>query len=259
MGGGHSWTPPAEPIKLPSKLPQSYPTILAARTDETLNVARKEFPNNSDIVVFCQAVLSVLTAALYAEVGEGRLGADLARSSMKELLELLVRVNCKDSEWPSREQEILRSEEWHSFTSGLARLEVELALERAARVRAREDELRSILRKTREKMVESSPIWNRGPDSVTLRALGIPPQEEKHEATEAQASVNDLAGQGKRKSYRTEVQQWMQQKNLETLEQASRRLGISHSTLKSIMSDKGKPRFGQATLERVLREICSKP
>ncbi len=58
-----------------------------------------------------------------------------------------------------------------------------------------------------------------------------------------------------RKGYRLEVREWMQQQGLTTLEQASRKLAVGLSTLKSIMSDKGKRRYGPRTLEVVLSKI----
>ena len=58
-----------------------------------------------------------------------------------------------------------------------------------------------------------------------------------------------------RKGYRTEVRDWMKRVNLDTVEQAARKLGVSEATLKSIMSDKGKPRYGKEKLNQVLRVI----
>lgn len=54
--------------------------------------------------------------------------------------------------------------------------------------------------------------------------------------------------------YRTHIRQWMKREGLENLEQAARRLRLSKSALKSIMSNQGKPRYGRSTLERVLKE-----
>ena len=58
-----------------------------------------------------------------------------------------------------------------------------------------------------------------------------------------------------RKGYRKEVRAWMRRKRISTIERASIKLGVSTSTLKSIMSDKGKPRYGNDTLESVLEKI----
>jgi hypothetical protein len=58
-----------------------------------------------------------------------------------------------------------------------------------------------------------------------------------------------------RRGYRTEVRQWMELEGLGTLDIAARRLHISVSTLKSIMSDRGKRRHGDAVLTRILGSI----
>jgi len=71
-----------------------------------------------------------------------------------------------------------------------------------------------------------------------------------------EASEETTAGAtGKERGYRAEIQAWMASMQLENLDQASRRLGLSKSALKSIMSTKGKPRYSQETLKRVLTEI----
>lgn len=61
-----------------------------------------------------------------------------------------------------------------------------------------------------------------------------------------------------RKGYRAEIYEWMRRKNLETIEQASRKLNVSDSTLKSIMSSKGKARYSQKTLQAILDVIQEK-
>jgi len=61
--------------------------------------------------------------------------------------------------------------------------------------------------------------------------------------------------QNKRNAYRLEVREWMQRQGLTTLEQASKKLAVGLSTLKSIMSDKGSPRYSTRTLEMVLSKI----
>lgn len=75
-----------------------------------------------------------------------------------------------------------------------------------------------------------------------------------------QETVTSRPGTGSRRGYRPEVREWMKCKKLGTLEEARRKLGISLSTLKSIMSDKGKRRYSEDTLESVLEKIgCKKP
>jgi len=61
-----------------------------------------------------------------------------------------------------------------------------------------------------------------------------------------------LAAPGRRRGYRQEIRRWMTQEKLRTLPAAARRLAISLSTLKSISSDRGKRRYGQANLIRIL-------
>jgi mRNA-degrading endonuclease RelE of RelBE toxin-antitoxin system len=63
------------------------------------------------------------------------------------------------------------------------------------------------------------------------------------------------SGNRVRRGFRREIQNWIKAKGLANLEQTARKLGVSRSVLKSIMSDKGKPRYGPDTLERVLKEI----
>jgi transcriptional regulator with XRE-family HTH domain len=58
-----------------------------------------------------------------------------------------------------------------------------------------------------------------------------------------------------RRGYRNEVQAWMRRKEIGNVEQAARRLGLSKSALKSIMSERGKPRYSEDTLARILKEI----
>jgi transcriptional regulator with XRE-family HTH domain len=47
----------------------------------------------------------------------------------------------------------------------------------------------------------------------------------------------------------------MKRKQLRSVQDAARKLGISDSTLKSIMSDKGEKKYSDETLRRVLEEI----
>ncbi len=58
-----------------------------------------------------------------------------------------------------------------------------------------------------------------------------------------------------RTGYRQQILDWMKAEEIPTVELAARRLGVSKSTLKSIMSEKGKPRYGQERLQTVLRKI----
>ena len=48
-----------------------------------------------------------------------------------------------------------------------------------------------------------------------------------------------------RRGYRTEVRAWMDAEEIATIEEAAKKLAVSLTTLKSIMSDKGEARYGE--------------
>jgi hypothetical protein len=59
-----------------------------------------------------------------------------------------------------------------------------------------------------------------------------------------------------RRGYRKEVEAWINRSpEILSQRQAARHLGVSIDVLKSIMSDKGRPRYSQETLELVLKAI----
>ncbi len=58
-----------------------------------------------------------------------------------------------------------------------------------------------------------------------------------------------------RRGYRCEIRQWMKTKQLGSVKDAARKLGMSDSTLKSIMSDTGEKKYSDETLMRVLEQI----
>jgi hypothetical protein len=58
-----------------------------------------------------------------------------------------------------------------------------------------------------------------------------------------------------RRGYRKEVREWMRIKELKTIPDAAKRLGVGVDTLKSIMTDKGDKRYGDDTLKSVLEKI----
>jgi hypothetical protein len=62
-----------------------------------------------------------------------------------------------------------------------------------------------------------------------------------------------------RRGYRQEVRAWMKHIGIQSQKQAARRLGVSIDVLKSIMSDKGRARYSQDTLEQVLKGIRQAP
>jgi hypothetical protein len=58
-----------------------------------------------------------------------------------------------------------------------------------------------------------------------------------------------------RRGYRSEVRAWMKRRTIPSVERAARELGVSESTLKSIMSNRGEKRYGDDTLAAVLKKI----
>jgi hypothetical protein len=67
--------------------------------------------------------------------------------------------------------------------------------------------------------------------------------------------VSSTGHQLGRRGYRNEVRAWMRGKGIDTIERAAARLAVSKDTLKSIMSSKGKPKYGPDTLKRIVDEI----
>jgi len=110
----------------------------------------------------------------------------------------------------------------------------------------REKLLRSYQRQLKRNTTESDGMarWRR---DWLARAIGM---------LEA-AQSKPIGGKTPRQGYREAVKAWM--KANETVEEAARRLGVSKSTLKSIMSAKGKARYGADTIERVLSHIRATP
>lgn len=58
-----------------------------------------------------------------------------------------------------------------------------------------------------------------------------------------------------RRGYRAEIRAYMEKKEITTIPQAAKALGVGPDTLKSIMSDKGKKRYSNETLEEVLKKV----
>jgi len=70
------------------------------------------------------------------------------------------------------------------------------------------------------------------------------------------ASQTTFAPQAEsRKGYRAEVRAWMKHEGIRSVEKAAKRLAVSGSTLKSIMSNKGDVRYSHATLTAILKKI----
>lgn len=89
---------------------------------------------------------------------------------------------------------------------------------------------------------ERSPEWTRYEDILL-------------EVSNAQATKS---GRRAQRGYRTEVRQWMTRKGLKTIAAAAVQLRVSVSTLKSIMSERGEPRYSEDTCQQVLDTIRQK-
>ena len=62
-------------------------------------------------------------------------------------------------------------------------------------------------------------------------------------------------GASPRRGYRAEVKRWMKDEEIKTIPDAAQRLHVGFDTLKSIMSSRGKRRYGNDTLQAVLKTI----
>lgn len=119
---GAGWTPtPSKPTQMPVDLPPYYPNGLTVRTWDAIEGSIKAFSNQDQVLEWCKKVMSELTPAFAAEVKAGRLRADLAPSTMSELLHSLLVVNCKESSESWRELKM--SKERRSFIRVLKKLE----------------------------------------------------------------------------------------------------------------------------------------
>jgi hypothetical protein len=85
------------------------------------------------------------------------------------------------------------------------------------------------------------------PLQVHTAACGTPPEVED--------AAPEQEKQRGRRGYREQVRRWMVSKELRTIPDAARRLAVGPDTLKSIMSSKGKRRYGDDTLRSVLKQI----
>ena len=76
------------------------------------------------------------------------------------------------------------------------------------------------------------------------------------EISDMQASGSEEVGTTIRiRGYRSEVRAWMSRSGITSVKQAARRLTVSASTLKSIMTDRGEIRHSRSTLEEVLKKM----
>jgi Uri superfamily endonuclease len=92
---------------------------------------------------------------------------------------------------------------------------------------------------------EKSSEWRQYEDMLLQVA-------EAQEAGAAQGDAEGLTESGRKRGYRAEVRQWMLRQKVEKVSEAASRLGISESTLKSIMSARGERRYSAQTLDRIL-------
>jgi hypothetical protein len=74
--------------------------------------------------------------------------------------------------------------------------------------------------------------------------------------------ISDMQGGGSEsldsipiRGHRAQVRDWMKKNGITSVSVAARRLAVSESTLKSIMTDRGRVRHSRETLERVLAQI----
>jgi len=100
------------------------------------------------------------------------------------------------------------------------------------------DEMRDAIHEELERTV---PLATIRPAASEAKSTGIP--------TPHQTNV-PLRG------YRVQVRKWMRDHEIPSVRVAARRLGVSESVLKSIMTNKGKIRHSPETLEMVLKSIC---
>jgi hypothetical protein len=90
---------------------------------------------------------------------------------------------------------------------------------------------------------EKSEEWRQYQDTL----LQVAENQAKPASVQAEQS-----GTNQRQGYRTEVKDWMKRNGIKTVAEASKRLSISETALKSMMSDRGKRRYSEETLARIL-------
>jgi len=94
------------------------------------------------------------------------------------------------------------------------------------------------------------------PEQLKLRRIL---DQTRHWITEAYRRISqgkaDIEDKPSRRGYRSEVRAWMERRGVSSVKAAAKRLGVSDSVLKSIMSTKGKVKYSPETLDNVLRTI----
>jgi hypothetical protein len=83
--------------------------------------------------------------------------------------------------------------------------------------------------------------------------------ELKAAAAAATPGPADTPASPARRGYRREMKEYMKKHELATQQIAAKNLGVGLDTLKTIMSNKGKLRCSEETLDRVLKRIRATP
>lgn len=107
------------PTRIPTKLPNSYPTDLHVETELILGQAVKRFPTQSAIPHLITAMISGLEAHCYDLIRRKRLEATEAVSELKGLISLILMMNCTDHERDRQEQQLAQSENWLTLLKGI--------------------------------------------------------------------------------------------------------------------------------------------
>jgi hypothetical protein len=120
--GGRSTFSGPKPTEVLSDLPVDYPRTLVARSFVIIGEAARKFPVQTQTAELCKYVIAELTAPFRETLQNKGLHADQATSRMHDLLHYLLVHNC-DSEWRRHEirREVLKSDEWLTFTREMAR------------------------------------------------------------------------------------------------------------------------------------------
>lgn len=106
-----------------------------------------------------------------------------------------------------------------------------------------------------EAIPPAMPFATPRPEQLQLKRLQ---ERTRHWKTEGYRRLAQrVAGDTKpvRKGYRNEITAWMRKSEISSQVFAAKRLNVSIDVLKSIMSDKGRPRYSHDTLQDVLGKI----
>lgn len=207
-----------KPIRMPDR-PDDFPRDLWPRAVMILDKLFKKYPTQRYVSELCKQIHTKMTA-LYCEAvetGQMRAGDVLSEGhGMHEFLRVFLIYND-----PGPNSSGLSNQAWEilgmATTGGNGKLAKAIV----------EVQQRQVSRGSKPAQSNQSPTKN----------------------------VDRSGDNGRRRGYRNEVRQWMTKNGLETNAAAAKRLAVSTSTLKSIMSDKGKLRCSKKKLEEVLSKI----